>query len=201
MEKLAAKIGAFLVKNNAAKAEDQEVLSFGLFLLLADAQQLVILMLLALLFDVIPAMTAYILFYTLLRRYAGGAHANTHRMCLFVFTLLASAVSILGSRYLSFMPRIIPVALSCVTAGTIFLKAPAAHPNNPKRPKTLARYRRISRAMALAELAVILTGSLLLSAKWDIPILCAALGGLIASLTLLPPISKKEVSRDEEDHG
>lgn len=76
--KLAQRISTRLVVSGAAEAEQGELIAYGLFQILSDTLQLLVLVVVSLLLKVFPAMLVFLAFYGTLRRFIGGAHAGSH---------------------------------------------------------------------------------------------------------------------------
>ncbi|MDL2288654.1 accessory gene regulator B family protein [Oscillospiraceae bacterium OttesenSCG-928-F05] len=200
MELLSKKLGR-LIRARGISGEDEDVLSYGLFIFLAGAEQLVILLAIALLFGFIFQMACFVLCYSLLKRNIGGWHTQGHAACVVCYTLLATAMTFLST----YLPGavIIPVSAVCVLFAVvvIWIRAPVEHPNRPLSPEVRIKLRRAGRGAAAA-LSVCVTAALVAGGSTGAGryALCGALGMMAAASTLLIPIrlSSKEDQFSEE---
>ena len=188
-ESLADRVSRYCVLNGMAKEDDREVLAYVFFSLFATVQQIFALAIVAVLLNTVPQMVAFTLCFTMLKRYAGGAHANKHWTCLTIFTALAAAVCLFCK--LLVLPPCIAIAASGIALALVLLRAPVIHPNNPKSKKARKHMRKVSIAIAAVQCALIAVGSVFLPAM-EIFLLPGALGGLAAAIALILPIPEEE---------
>jgi accessory gene regulator protein AgrB len=159
--------------------DDREVLAFVLFQIFALMQQLIIFSAVAIVLDAFIPTFAFILFFASIKRYAGGAHAGKHWVCLTISTGLLIAVCLLSKVFI--LPPYVIVSMSLATLTLVLLKAPVIHPNNPKPERRRKKMRKTSIYIAAAQCALIVTGSCI----WPVTALPGALGGLAAAVTLV----------------
>lgn len=195
VEALAKRFSGYLVSIRVTDEENREIVSYGLFHIFSSALQLTILAITGLLFGMTPQIIAYTIFFGSLKRYAGGAHANRHWVCLWGFTLLANA-----SCFLCFLISIQMRWYGSITAASItmlivLIKAPVTHPNNPKPAHKLIKLRRLSIMIGFIQLTVIVTASFIAPEQAYISILCGSVGGLTAAVTLLLPMPGENEGR------
>lgn len=188
IEKLAGRLAEYLAGAGFVRGEDREVVAFGLFRLLADIEQVVILAVVSLLLGVLPAMGTLLVCYGYLRRYIGGAHAKTHGGCLAAYTTAATAAALLASACPIPAARLLAALLPAVTLTVVLTRAPAMHPNSPKSAASLARFKRRGRMVAGMELALLSPGALLAPPWLAAAILGGSAGGFLAACTLLLPM-------------
>ena len=185
-ENLAEKISRYFVVNNMAKEDDGEVLSFMLFLIFSNVQQVFAFIVIAFIFNAFPHMIAFVIFFVSLKFQAGGAHANKHWVCFTVSTGLSVAVCLLCKTV--DLPSYINIIVSAITFILVLLKAPVIHPNNPKPERRRKFMRKNSIIIAAIQGALIIAGSFVM----PIISLAGALGGFAASVTLLLPVPENE---------
>jgi accessory gene regulator B len=153
LERLAKKITDLLLARGA-DPENREIYAYAIEYILSSIVSYGILLILAGIFNVLPTMLLFLLFWIPLRSNVGGLHAPSQGLCL-----LLSAVFGIGAVLLSiyFVPGIgallILLALSIV--GT-FLIAPVIHPNHPVSEKRRLKGKKTARIIIVAESAVIL---------------------------------------------
>ncbi len=189
-EKLAKKISLYFVEIGVTKKEDIDIVAFGLFHIIADTTQILILLILGLLTKSVISVFLFTVFYGAIKRYCGGYHLNKHYLCVVVYTSIV-LVAILLSRNLALI--LMPwgnIVIALLTFVLIFLKSPVPHPNSPHTKKKLKLYRKKSIINSLIELTLITIASLFfVDANINIYITSATYGGLLASITLLIPIN------------
>lgn len=188
IEALADKISRYLVSIHASTEEDREVVALGLFQVFSTALQLVILLVSSVLLNAVPEIMVFTVMFGSLKRYAGGAHASRNWICLLVFTSITYAAYFLcGTIPAPAMPYA-AACLSFAALALVLIRAPVAHPNNPKSPKRLKQLRRKAIYTALAQTAIVLASILFAPERADLWILCGAAGGFSAAFTLLLPV-------------
>lgn len=189
MEALAERISKMMVRAGITQDDDAEVVAYGLFVIMSGAVQISLLLLISLILGIVPAMAAFVLPYSLLKRTIGGWHAKTHAACLAGYTSLATVFACAGWYTPQALTRPATFLFGAFMVATIWLRAPVGHPNNPQRPAQMLRYKRIGRAVATAEWLV-LTGLAVIGGSPGLNslALCGALGGAVAAVTLLIPM-------------
>jgi accessory gene regulator B len=188
-ERLTDRISRYFVLHGIAKEDDREVMAYVLFSLFATVQQLFALAVVAVALNAVPQTVAFTLCFAMLKRYAGGAHANKHWTCLTIFTVLTTAVCLVCK--LVAVPPYVAVVASVVALVLVLVKAPVIHPNNPKSKKSRKFMRKISVAIAVAQCALFTAGNIFLPAM-EIYLLPGALGGMAAAIALVLPMPENE---------
>ncbi|MEL7624250.1 MAG: accessory gene regulator B family protein [Clostridiales bacterium] len=184
---LAIKISRYLIKQGAAAAEDEAVLAYGLFDLLAAIEQNLILLFLGLIFGVLPQIFCYELFFCLLKPNIGGAHAKTHGSCLLIFTMLA----FFTAKVSFFLPQswLWPGAFagSGLALLLVLCRGPVIHPNAPAGMQKRKKFRVIGICVALSQtIAIFLAYKI--AGEWAAGVaFCGSMGEATASLSLLIP--------------
>lgn len=196
IETFSDNISRYLVSIGAAKEEDREVVAYGLFHILSSALQVFVLVVAGLLLNSLTEFVAYVVCFTSLKRYIGGAHANKHWICLLGFTLMA-CISYFICRLIPeiFIPHV-TIALSSFMVALVIDKAPAAHPDVPMTSAKTKRMRKISIYLSLIQFSAILLSSLILPKLAGLYILCGATGGLSAAVTLILPMRRNKRRRE-----
>lgn len=190
--RLVERLSSRFVARGACDPDDADSLTYGLFSLLSDVIQILVLTFTALLFDIVPGMLAFCAFYVSLRRSAGGAHASSQIACLILFTLLALTGTLLGMRAPLSLARTLSLFPAVLSVLVVFLRAPVTHPDFPRKEGAVKRFRRGARVTVIIQATLIITGSIA-APTWALPyILCAALGSGFVALTLLVPVRTNE---------
>ncbi len=188
MEQLTQRLSQFMVRIGATTEDNREVVAYGLFLLLAGAEQILLLIAAAFLLKIPLHMALFVLCYAVLKRTIGGWHASSHGACLVGFTAIAVIGSLAG-RYAPTQAALpAAVVLPVVTLAIIWQLAPVEHPNNPHRPEKIPSFRKLARWLALLECGLIWGVVIVGGGDARNAALSAALGGLTAAVTLLIPL-------------
>jgi len=168
------------------KEDDREVISYMLFLIFSNVQQILAFIAVAFIFNAFPQTIAFAVFFAVLKNQAGGAHSNKHWVCFVVTTSLAFIVCLLSTMFT--FPTFVPIIASMIMLLIVVLKAPIIHPNNPKTPRRQKIMRRNSIFIAISQCFLIAIFTLFL------PILAlpSALGSLTSASTLLFPVPENE---------
>ena len=187
LQRLADRISHILVSSGAASEGDREIMAFGWYRILSNILQYGILLASSLMLGIASEIMAYTCMFALLKRYAGGAHAQNPTVCL-VLTSALPYISYGSCRLVpAFVSPYAAMGLSLITLGIILLRAPVAHPKNPKKPGRLKKLRKASVRIASAQSALIALCVWLLPDRAMLYVLCGAAGGLSAGVSLLLP--------------
>lgn len=160
MERLTLAMTDRLVARGVVAKEDQAVIRYGLEVMLETVLSYASILLLAWFMGDLIETVMFLGAFMALRCYAGGYHASTRWRCY----LLSLAMVGIFSLALAWTPVAWVPALSVgsagVAVGLVFALAPVAHPNHPINVQERVQYRRCSRRIVLAEVAVVLMGTL-----------------------------------------
>lgn len=105
----------------------------------------------------------FIVSYIMLRKYAGGIHANTRTGCFVISSFLLLGILIVGQKIENNM---ILSILSIIGSGVIFLFAPVDNPNRILSKKEREKCRRYAIFICLFELLISLVGYEIEYLKW-----------------------------------
>lgn len=81
VEYFSGKLVLWLLSTNVINESEKEIYEFGLFQLVANFIQFLLMIVIGLFMDELPAMIAYMVSFTNLLKYAGGYHAETIGKC------------------------------------------------------------------------------------------------------------------------
>jgi len=188
IEKLAQKISRYFVSMQVASEDNREVIAYGLFHILSDAIQIIVLVITAWLFKNPLYILAFTLHFISLKGYAGGAHAKYHWSCLFSFTAIAQGICVFCQWFPWDLTPFLPVSMSALALLLVIYKAPVVHPNNPKPVRKIKQFRKLAILVAITQLILILTACLIFPEGIGY-ILAGSFGELSAAITLILPIS------------
>lgn len=198
MEGLSKRLSRSLVELGVTAEDDEEVVAYGLFCMMSGFTQVAILLVLSLTFHTLTLTCAFVLFFALIKRTAGGWHAKTHLGCLSGFTAMTISASFMAEVVPVFLLRPLTAVLVTAELLIIWLRGPVAHPNSPKSPAKLKQFHSIIKGVSLVQTICISVALLLGEADIQRHAFCAALGGTMAAVTLLIPI-KIEGGESNED--
>lgn len=195
-ERLAKWLSKYFVKIGATKSEDVDIVAFGLFHIIADGTQILILLLIGLFTKAVIEILVFTIFYANIKKYSGGYHLNKHYLCVIAFTSIVCLSLILGNLFSTLLVPYGNIFLSTLTLIIILKKAPIPHPNNPKSKEKLIVFRKKAIVNAIIELFLIIITSLLININClNVYITSATFGGILASITLLIPINTKSSNK------
>lgn len=163
ISKISSSISEKLCYANVIPAEDQELYSYGFFLLMSRSFFFVITFIFGFLFKTLWESIAFYFLFSILRGYAGGVHASEESVCMLFTTLLL----FLASAFLRMMKMstctVVAAGMLLVGGMVVFLLSPLDSEEKPLSPSENRYYRRISRAISSA---MILTGSVAIILKF-----------------------------------
>jgi len=151
VDRLAGAVASFVASALAMDAEDREVVAFGSKLLLLMMADAVVVLAVAALLGVVPAVAAAYITIVLLKSFAGGAHASRMGVCLLTGTALYAVLGIVARAGAGLGLTAARLALAGAAALSVFAfvrYAPAPPPNKPI--KLAARRRALRRGSLLA---------------------------------------------------
>lgn len=145
ISKLSNSISEKLCYANVIPTEDQELYSYGFFLLLSRGFFFVVSVIFGALFQTIWESVIFYGLFSLLRGYSGGVHASAESVCMFFTTVLL----LLASAFLHLMETsgcvTIAVVMLSVGGTAVFLLSPLDSEEKPLNSSERQYYRRISR--------------------------------------------------------
>lgn len=177
-----------LVKNGGAKQEDADIISYGLYAILLKTVQTMILIVVSVPLGIFWNTMAFTMYYCILRKYAGGAHAKTPASCIIGFTTIAIAANSVAVNQPPSALVMVLFMLICV--GIVWIKAPVTTPNGLKSPTAILVLRKKSRITVMLQMMLVMILLLTKITSYSI-LVSASLATALAALTLLLK-SKKE---------
>lgn len=128
---LARRLAYFFVEKNIIKPEEREVYSYGYEIMISEAVNWIITIIIAVFTGAVVETFVYMLAFMRLRGALGGFHANSHMGCI----IISAAVYILCLYIIYQTPmEIYPILIAAGLILHIILVlaiAPVAHPNKP----------------------------------------------------------------------
>jgi accessory gene regulator B len=183
MEKAANRITSFFITQGAAAEDDRDIYVYGVTVALSTGQNILLTALVGLALGVPLKALAFILPFTLLRLFAGGAHARTAWGCTLASALILTVALLLIRITPAAAQTAAAIILIAASVMLVFILAPAEHPNRPIAKGERAVFRRRSRAAVIIIAAV--CAGLILTQIRDYPY-CISLGLAAAGVSLTP---------------
>lgn len=186
MNKAVDSITSFMIQKGVFSEDDREVYNYCFELLLSNLLNILATLLLAIIAGRLMETGLFLVGFLLLRRTAGGYHAQTHWGCFLLWTsFICGFLTVL-----TFLPRpYIPFLLvGCILLSllTVFLLAPIEHENKPISKDDLRKFKRNSRAIVSAlALGTIFTACVYPASMYRSHLCSLGLGMLTISLSLM----------------
>lgn len=196
LENLAKSTARFFVSQNIVKSEYEEIYAYGMEIILSTVFNGLIVLIIAILSDTVLLSLLFFTAFILMRRSAGGYHAKTHIGC----TMILIAVHLMFIVLIHVIPdSVIPIlsyfsiAYSCIS---VYLFAPAEHPNKPLSSGDRRKLRLKSLIYILSISVVDLF--MIFCAHYDMS-LCLSCGIIVSTTGMLAEIiSLKSENTNEE---
>ncbi|HHW10411.1 MAG TPA: accessory gene regulator B family protein [Firmicutes bacterium] len=157
MERLAGAVGAFLAEQLNLDNDRREQLSYGAFIALQSVLVFVILLAIALLFDIWRQALVIAFTAASLRWKAGGSHLGSATVCTVLSIAVFTGSSLLvksGTAYLAaaspWTLLLLVLASTLVASVCVFMYAPVEAATRPLRPEHKERLKAASRKLVLA---------------------------------------------------
>lgn len=138
-------------ENGLLPAEDRDIYVFGGICLVKSALNMLFPLVLSAIFGHFLQMALFLALYCALRRFAGGFHAQSERLCALLSQLMVLGVFFLFLFYSLIPPTVLGI-LSAASAGAIVLAAPVEVVDNPLNAAEKKVYR--TKAIALTLLCM-----------------------------------------------
>lgn len=156
LPKFALDITHFLVHQKVINEEDVRVYAYGMELVLSTAINIVIILMIALLFNCYIEILLFLAPFFIFRQLIGGYHAETHFKCsLLMIFMLLSYMALLNYIKL-FSSTYLVIFLVSVSFLLNHFLAPAEHPNKPLSSDDILRLRREANTAFLIFLCIII---------------------------------------------
>ena len=148
IEKLAENVALLFLKKNIIEKEDLEIYIYGSELLISEIVSTMIVIVIGIVAGRMFNTLLYLLVFTVIRVYAGGYHASTHRNCIALFTLLFVGVLLMTEWIFDQNIDMLLVIGTIVSVGVIFLLAPVEDHHKPLERIEVGKYKRKARVRA-----------------------------------------------------
>ena len=184
LEKIALRLTSYMIEQGVVAHEDAEIYVYGWKMLLFSVGSFSSILLVGFFLGQLWGTALFLLFFTFLRSYAGGYHANTFSQCFLTTITIYTCCLLLHS----YLPELYwDLAVSVFLLMSIFITyrwAPIDHPNKPFRGQQKQILKELSRIVVLSQTLILLV--LRVWQPWlQQYLLWAALAMAVASLTLL----------------
>lgn len=198
-ERFAIYLSDQLIQIGTATEEDRPFLIYGLFCLMSNTIQIILLLIVALLSNNVVQVTMFTVCFGILKRTIGGWHASSHHCCLTVFTTLAILCTQAGQRLPHHLVLPFTSMLAVIMWILVWKVAPVEHPNNPQSPQRLTELKKISRWIASIEsIVIVILAVMLQDSIWARSLLVAAMGAFCAAFALIVPNKMTSVTSSQK---
>jgi accessory gene regulator B len=198
IEKAAKSMARFYARKNLIEEDMRASFAYGVELLLSTAVNILLVFAISAALHVTPGAPLFLGGFISLRCAAGGYHADTHWLCIAIFAASYAALALM----VSVIPAISLYILLCaiVTALTVYRASPVEAPNKPLAENEKDRLRKISMAIACANML----SALMVCCAPALQTRTAAFwftGMLSASASMLAALIRKKTGVDTRDEN
>ncbi len=180
--RLSKRIASFFVCNRIIQEEDKEVYEYGLQLLLSTVLNGLISLFLAIISGTFINCIFYLIAFVVIRKSAGGFHAETHWGCCCILAVVLSVFIALTKLVPHNFYTIISIFSVVFSLAAIIALAPLEHPNKPLSDIDRRRLRKVS-LIYTAIICVLVVAFKLIN--YESIMVSIALGLLTASSSLI----------------
>lgn len=131
LHKISKSMAHFFVIQNAAKAEYEDVYAYGAEILLSTVINGLIAFTIAILTETVIPSIIFLAVFIILRRTAGGYHADTHIGCMAILIIVHIAFVILIKNISADVSVIYSIGSIIFSPVSVYVFAPVEHPNKP----------------------------------------------------------------------
>lgn len=135
---MAEKAAGLFVREQVIGEQDRGIYAYGMEMLISETACTAAVLGIGLSAGRLAQAVTYICMYTVIRVYAGGYHAESHRNCIMIFSMCFSLLMTVVERLDSYGLSGILVPCTVLSVGIIFLLAPV---ENYRKPLTKNEYR------------------------------------------------------------
>lgn len=134
-EKISAKAAGYLAKNGIIEQSMLELYAFGLEGIISQLGSIMFLLLAGAVLGALWEAVIYFFVFMLVRKYAGGYHAQSYVRCNTLYLITFAAV-VFGTRAVAVLGMASAVSIGAVVFSlfAVVLLAPIENPNNPIKP-------------------------------------------------------------------
>ncbi len=193
ISKISLRIARILIKHSAIENEDEELYTYGFFILLSQILYFVITVAIGIVFNIIIESIVFYIAFLFIRKYAGGYHASTEARCE-ILTSLSIVVCLFVIKLSEIYNIQIPLLIiSYLSAVCIFALCPLDTPEKPLNEKERKHFRLISRII-LFIICILITISFCFKLSFAFTALCMSL--ILESVLLSSGKIKKYIYKE-----
>lgn len=132
--------------------DDPEIMEYGLYVLISKIIFMTTIIITGILFDELVSVILFTLFYTPIRSFAGGIHAETPSRCYVLSLIMLISVAVFSKYVL--LPRYIVYTISIISFVLIAGFAPVETQNKPLDDIEIKVYRKRTLILSLVEVII-----------------------------------------------
>lgn len=192
ISKISSRIAEILIKHSAIENEDEELYTYGFFILLSQILYFIIAIAIGILFNIIIESIIFYIAFQFIRKYAGGYHASTELRCeiLSSLSIVICLFVIKLSEIYDFQTLLF--IISSLSAVCIFVLCPLDTPDKPLSDKEIKHFRKVSWLILLVIVAAIVISYVF---KFQIVTMPCCLSLILESILLATGKIKKHISK------
>lgn len=159
LDKCGAKLAEALCDNHIIKEENKEIIVYGIDALLSTLINVILVLGLGLVLGLFLPTVVFLISFAVLRVFAGGYHAKTRIGCTASFLTMY----LTGMALYRYTPEMLvkpaAIILAVVACVSVFILAPAEHPNRPYQGNEYQIFKNISRIIVSLQTLVVIAGT------------------------------------------
>ena len=191
---LSAKIVKKLVDLSVISDTEQELYTYGFFILISHIMYLVIALIFGSLLGIVLESAVFYISFQFIRRYAGGIHASTETKCEITSTLaiMLSIMVIKISYFYSITNAVLTAA--ALSAIVIFALCPLDTPEKPLSTEEHKHFRKISLIILFI---IVLVIAVSYAFKFKITLISSCMSLVLESILLVAGKIKKLINKED----
>lgn len=176
------KIANFFVKNKIIESQWEEVCSYGLELLISTVMNVLMILMISLAFGTLLEGVLFTVCFIIIRRLAGGYHADTHFGCIFIFSIVFFLNMLIVKQCSLEFSLLLSKVFGLLALCIVFFVPASEHVNRPLLQEEKEKFIKCSKVAVSIILFCIIIGNMFL-AQWYSLILSASLGIFVAAIS------------------
>lgn len=189
MDKISKSVSNILAENGIIQEEDIDKCRYGLEVFLSSVLEMLSVLIISIFVENFMETLFFFVAFVPLRIYAGGYHAETRLRCYVILLVVYALFSFI----MKITPENVYTLIECFgalfTLIIVFAFAPVLHRNKNINDIEIYHYRKISTAIVLIELLVIMIGIFLF--ENNVLVFAFTLGQLSVSFSMITALIKK----------
>ena len=197
MIKTSAKsVTSFFVENSIIEKGQEEIYEYGMEQIISNLITICSVLFLSILFSSFIETVIFLTVIVVVRRYTGGYHAESYRMCFLTFLLTYIGAMLVIKIIPMHFQAAIGIGLITLSMIPVFMYAPIINENNPKNDGEIRKLRKVSIKLAVIHELLIVLGFMALNMKYHQYVLSAAISMFIIAILIM--VTKTNQKKKED---